>query len=130
MLTYALAGFAVIMLASCLDTPLSGLFQLAQLSHLGIVSDRDLVAKIHDRRFAVILLFFDPTRERDPYWLRFYTPGILGAIENNYELDAGSDMPGPLEQRPENRFYVYVPRPAGTGQSLPGRLGASAGISH
>ena len=130
MLTYALAGFAVIMLASCLDTPFSGLFQLAQLSHLGIVSDRDLVAKIHDRRFAVILLFFDPTRERDPYWLRFYTPGILGAIENNYELDAGSDMPGPLEQRPENRFYVYVPRPAGTGQSLPGRLGASAGISH
>ena len=83
MLAYALAGFAVIMLASCLDTPFSGLFQLAQLSRLGIVSDRDLVAKIHDRRFAVILPFFDLVRERDPYWLTFYTPGILGAIEDD-----------------------------------------------
>jgi hypothetical protein len=99
------------LLQAGLETPFSGLFQLAQLSHDGIVSDRDLVNQIHDRRFDVIVLYFDISQEHDPYWLKFYaTPAAVRAINASYELDASLAMPAPLRQRPQDRFYLYVPR--------------------
>lgn len=101
------------LLQAGLETPFSGLFQLAQLSRNGIVSDRDLVNQIHDQRFIVIVLNFDVSKERDPYWLKFYgTPAVFRAISTNYELDESLAMPDLVRQRPQERFYVYVPKRA------------------
>jgi hypothetical protein len=94
-----------------LQAPFSGLFELARFARPGVVSDRGLVAQIRDRHFAVIVWHFDISKERDPYRLKFYaTPAILRAIETEYELDASLEMPTPIRQSPDDRFYVYVPR--------------------
>jgi hypothetical protein len=95
-----------------LEAPFSGLFELAVFAHRGLVSDQDLIAEIQGRRFAVVVSHFDISQERDPYWLRFYaTPAILRAIDTDYQIDTSLDMPATLKQRPQDRFYVYVPRP-------------------
>jgi hypothetical protein len=98
------------LLQASLETPFSGLFQLAQLDHGGVVQDRELVSKIHEERFAVIVLNFDVVRERDPYWLRFYTPAILEAIGDDYQLEATLEMPSPTKDRSQDSFCIYVPR--------------------
>ena len=98
------------LLQASLETPFSGLFQLAQLDHGGVVHDRELVNKIHEHRFAVVVLNFDVARERDPYWLRFYTPAILEAVGDDYKLKATLEMPAPTKDRTEDSFYIYVPR--------------------
>lgn len=93
-----------------LDAPFSGLFEVAAFSRSGFVSDRGLIAQIQGQRFAVIVVDFDASQERDPYWLKFYaTPAIVHAINTNYELDQSLAMPAPLRQRPQDRFYIYVP---------------------
>ncbi|HEV3482788.1 MAG TPA: hypothetical protein VGR97_10730 [Candidatus Acidoferrales bacterium] len=108
------------MLQAGLETPFSGLFQLAQLSHRGIVSDRDLVNQIHAHRFAVIVVHFDISQEHDLYRLNFYTPAILRVIETDYDLDKNLEMPAPLKEGPRDRFYVYVPRPVATASASSG----------
>ena len=101
------------LLQAGLKAPFSGLFELAVFSHRGFVSDEDLIAQIQARRFAVIVSHFDISQERDPYWLRFSaTPAVLHAIETGYRLDTSLDMPTPIKERSQDRFYIYVPRPA------------------
>ena len=92
-------------------TPYAGVFQLTQLVHRGILSDRELVAAIRAHQFSVVTLNFDVWRERDPYWLRFYlTAPMIEAIQQEYVLAANLDLPLPERERPEDRFYAYVPR--------------------
>ncbi|MGH9351761.1 MAG: hypothetical protein ACRD2G_06340, partial [Terriglobia bacterium] len=100
-----------ILAQSGMETPFSGLFQLAQLARRGIVSDRGLVDEIRARRFAVITLGIDARKERDPYWLNFWlTPSIRDAIERNYTPERSMAMPSPQRERPQDRFYIYVPQ--------------------
>lgn len=111
------------LLQAALETPYSGLFQLAQLDHGGLVHDRELVSKIREKRFAVIVLNFDAARERDPYWLRFYTPAILEAVGDRYKLEATLEMPSPTKDRSQDSFYIYVPRePVTAAQKPAGQL--------
>lgn len=98
------------LLQADLETPFSGLFQLAQLDHGGIVHDRELVTKIREHCFAAIVLNFDIARERDGYWQRFYTPAILKAVGDDYKLAATLEMPAPAKDRIQDGFYIYVPR--------------------
>lgn len=99
------------LLQAGLETPFSGLFQLVQLAHRGVVSDRDLAAQIASCRFSVITLPFDIQQEQDPYWLSFYvTPLLLQAMKRHYALVTSLDLPSPTKERPQARFYVYVPR--------------------
>jgi hypothetical protein len=99
------------LLQARLEAPFSGLFEVAAFARSRFVSDDGLITQIQDHRFAVIVLHFDVTKERDPYWLKFYaTPAALRAIDANYELDASLAMPAPLRQRPQDRFYLYVPK--------------------
>jgi hypothetical protein len=99
------------LLQAGLETPFSGLFQLAQLAHRGMLSDRELAAQIRAGRFSVIVLSFDLAKERDPYWLNFYlTPSTIDAINRSYSIATSLDMPGPEKQRPEDRYYIYVRR--------------------
>jgi hypothetical protein len=99
------------LLQAGLETPFPGLFQLVQLAHRGVISDRYLVDQIQAGRFSVIVLSFDLREERDPYWLNFYlTTAILEAIKHSYVIVAGLDLPLPEKARQQDRFYVYVPR--------------------
>jgi hypothetical protein len=99
------------LLQAGLDAPFSGLFTFVQLAHRGILSDRDLAAQIANRRFSAIVLTLDLSHEQDPYWLNFYlTPATREAIEQRYTRMDILDMPTPLKQRPQDRYYVYVPK--------------------
>jgi hypothetical protein len=94
-----------------LRTPYASLFGLTLLAHRGVISDLDLVAEIEAHHFSLIVLSFDIQRERDPYWLRFYlTDSALAAVQREYVLVTSLDLPLPEKQRPQDRFYVYVPR--------------------
>lgn len=102
-----------------LRTPYAGIFTLTQLVRRGILSDRDLVSAIRSHQFCVIALNFDVWRERDPYWLRFYlTAPMIQAIQDEYVLATSLDLPLPERERPEDRFYAYVPR-AAAGATAP-----------
>jgi hypothetical protein len=94
-----------------LETPFSSLFQLAQLARRDVIPDDDLAAFIRAHRFTVIILSFDLMKERDPYWLNSYylTPATREAIEHNYVLATSLDMPAPERDRPQDRYYIYVP---------------------
>lgn len=99
------------LLQAGLETPYSGLFQLVQLAHRGLVSDRELADKIRSRRFAVIVLGIDLAEEKEPYWLNFYlTPTLIDAINQSYSITTSLDMPAPEQQRAQDRFYIYVPK--------------------
>lgn len=101
------------LLQAGLRTPYAGIFTLTQLVHQGILPDGPLVAAIRDHQFCVIALHFDVWRERDPYWLRFYlTAPMIQAIQDEYVLATSLDLPLPERERPEDRFYAYVPRTA------------------
>ena len=99
------------LLQAGLEAPFSGLFEVAAFSRSGAVSDNGLIKQIQDQRFAVIVLHFDVSKERDPYWLTFYaTPAVLHAIDVSYELEGNLAMPAPLRQRRQDRFYIYAPK--------------------
>jgi len=99
------------LLQADLETPYAGVFQLTQLVHRGILSDRELVAAIRAHEFSVVTLNFDVWRERDPYWLRFYlTAPMIEAIQQEYVLATNLDLPLPERERLGDRFYAYVPR--------------------
>ncbi len=99
------------LLQAGLETPYSGLFPLTLLAHRGKVSDSGLATQIRACRFSIIVLSFDLQQEHDPYWLDFYgTPSTLEAIESSYELATRLDLPTPERERPQDGFYVYVPR--------------------
>jgi hypothetical protein len=101
------------LLQAGLETPFSGLFQLAQLAQRGVISDRDLAVQIRGRQFSVIVLNLDLQQERDPFWLYYnLTPATLDAIEHSYVLSVSLDMPAPQKLRAQDRYYFYEPEVA------------------
>jgi hypothetical protein len=116
------------LLQAGLDAPFAGVFQLEALAQRGVVSDRQLVDRVRSRQFALIILRIDAQREKDPYWETFaLTSGVLRAVRSEYQLDATFDMPAPLRERPEDRFYVYVPRSEANPAGLDLRHGQDNG---
>jgi hypothetical protein len=107
----ALSAYPGELLQAGLGTPFSSLFQLAQLARRGVISDQDLAASIRAHRFSVIILSFDLRKEQDPYWLNSYylTPATREAIEHGYVLATSLDMPALEKDRPQDRYYIYVP---------------------
>jgi hypothetical protein len=99
------------LLQAGLRTPYAGVFQLTQLVHRGILSDRDLVGRIYGHEISVITLNLDVSAERNPYWLRFYlTAPMIEAIRREYVLATILDLPQPERERLGDHFYAYVPR--------------------
>jgi hypothetical protein len=93
------------------DTPFADLFQTELLARRGVVPDQELLARIRDRWFSVIILDFDLKKERDPQWLDMYlTASTREAIEQNYELGEQIEIPLPERFNPQDRFYIYVPK--------------------
>jgi len=94
-----------------LDTPISNLFHFSSLVRKGAFSDRELVSQLRAHRFGLVVLHFDLWPGRDDYTANFYTTAPLReAIWQNYRPADVLDLPEPAKLRPEDRFYVWVPR--------------------
>ena len=110
------------------DTPFADLFQTELLARRGVVSDQEMLARIRDQWFSVIVLDFDLEKERDPRWLDMYlTASTREAIEQNYQLREQIEIPFPERFNPQDRFYIYIPRhsvnpsPSVTALASPGK---------
>jgi hypothetical protein len=96
-----------------LEVSFPDLYQVAELSRRGLLSDRGLAAQIHARRFSTIVLDINLAEEKDPAQLYFFlTEPLREAISHDYELGAALEVPDPEKTRPGARFCVYVPRAA------------------
>jgi len=92
------------------DTPFSDLFQSELLAHGGVVSDRDLVDRIRERWFSVIVLDFDLRADKDRQWMDYYLhEAARQAIAQNYEVRTSLPTPSPEKLWNGDRFYIYVP---------------------
>jgi hypothetical protein len=101
------------------DTPFADLFQTELLARHGVVPDQYLLERIRGRWFAGIVLDFDLETERNPQMLNMYlTLPVRDAIEQNYEIADQITVPTPERLNPQDRFYVYVPRPQGARPAL------------
>jgi hypothetical protein len=93
------------------DTPFADLFQTELLARRGVVPDQELLARIRDQWFSLIVLDFDLEKEQDPQWLDMYlTASAREAILQNYELREQIEIPSPERFNPQDRFYIYVPK--------------------
>jgi|GEM_PF-1082483 len=105
------------LLQAGLSTPFGSLFELAEFSRRGVVSEDGLVSYIRNRRFAVIVMTLKVDTQYDSYWAEFCTPRILAAINGNYRLETSLDMPTPERLGHLSRYYIYVPRPGVTNSA-------------
>lgn len=96
------------------DMPFADLFQIELLARHGSVPDDHLISRIQSQWFAIILLDFDLSTEKDAVWLNYYlTEPARKAIEQNYVIGGTMVVPPPEKLWDRDRFYIYVPRSAG-----------------
>jgi len=105
--TRALGYYAGDLVRAGLESPISDFYQYGQLIRKGTLSDRELLAQFAERRFGVIVMYFDLRAEEV-------------SRRADCQLAASLDLPGPEKFQDADRFYVWVPRPTDTG----GREGA------
>ncbi len=109
--TPTLGYYAGDLVRAGLDTPISNLYHYTWLIRKGLLSDRDLLAQLRDRRYGVIVLNFDLEREKDPNRTDYYlTESMRQAIRENYRLATRLEMPGPEKLHVADWFYAWVPR--------------------
>jgi hypothetical protein len=95
-----------------LGTPISDVYQYAQLIQKGTLKDRDWVASLERRAFGVIILTFDLEAGNDePCLKRCLTDRVAQTMVENYQPAASLELPGPEKIHPGDRFYAWVPRP-------------------
>ena len=112
------------------DTPFADLFQTELLARRGVVPDQELLARIRDQWFSVIVLDFDLAKERDPQWLDMYlTASTREAIEQNYDLGKQIEIPFPERFNPQDRFYIYIPKRSNDQSALADHLGGQGNSS-
>lgn len=94
-----------------LATPVSDLFQYAQLVRAGRLSDQDLAAALERRQFRVITLAFDLQAGKDQSGLkRSLTERWAKTVIENYQPAESLPLPGPERFHADDRFYAWVPR--------------------
>ncbi len=95
-----------------LETPYSDMFLFSRLVERGVISDAPLVAQVRDRRFALIVLGFDPNHETNLARSHFLmTEGLLRAVREEYQSQSILAMPTPERMdRRRDHFYIFVPR--------------------
>lgn len=95
-----------------LETPFSDLFTTETLARWKVVSDRQLVQQIRAGWFSLIVLDFDLQKENDPVWLNYYlTQDAREAISSEYRVVDSLEVPQPTKLFPQDRLYIYVPKP-------------------
>jgi len=112
------------------DTPFADLFQTELLARRGVVPDQELLTRIRDRWFSVIVLDFDLAKERDPQWLDMYlTASTREAIAQNYKLAEQIEIPVTERFNPQDRFYIYVPKHSNDQSAVADHLGGQGNSS-
>jgi len=108
--TRAFSLFTGDLIRAGLDLPLSDLFIYTWLTRQGILSDRELLAELGDRRFGVILVNFNLERNEPLRYSQDYlTKAVRQAIVARYHVAASLEMPAPEKIDPDDRFYVWAP---------------------
>ena len=111
--TRALGYYSGDLIRAGLDTPISNLYHHAWLVRRGVLPALALAAQIEDRRFGVVVVNFDLNHAPAAAWSDYYlTPRERQAILSSYQPATVLDLPEPEKFRPEDRFYVWIPRPA------------------
>ena len=110
--TPALSYYTGDLVRAGLDTPITDIHQYAHLIRAGRLDERPLLTALARHEFKVILLTFDLQAGTDQVCLkRYLTDALAGTIREHYEPVEVLDMPAPQQYHPEDRFYVWVPRP-------------------
>jgi hypothetical protein len=120
--TRALGYYTGDLLRAGLETPISDLYQYAQLARKGALSDRDLAAALERREFGVITLTFDLRAGKDEGCKkRYLTERLAKAIAENYQPAASLELPSPEQFHSDDQFHAWVPRPdaPATSQAAP-----------
>jgi hypothetical protein len=108
----ALGYYTGDLLRAGLDTPISDLYQYAQLVRAGRLSARDLTVALEGREFSVITLTFDLQAGKDQNCLkRYLTEPWAKTIRENYKPTESLPLPGQEKLHADDRFYAWVPRP-------------------
>lgn len=109
--TRALGYYTGDLVRAGLETPISDLYQYAQLTRTGTLSDRDLAVALERRDFGVIILTFDLQAGKDQGCMkRYLTERWAKTIRENYKPTESLPLPGPEKLHADDRFYAWVPR--------------------
>lgn len=120
--TRALGYYTGDLVRAGLETPISDLYQYAQLIRKGTLADRDLAASLERREFAVIILTFDLQAGKDQGCMkRYLTDRLAKTIVVDYQPAANLELPGPEKLHSDDRFHAWVLRP-GTPPATPAAL--------
>ena len=107
----ALGYYAGDLFRAGLEVPISDIYQYSQLVRQGRLSEDELLQRIRQGRFRVIIVTFDIGSEKGEDWTNNYlTIPQRRAIVANYRLAITMDLPGPESFGPDSRFYAWVPR--------------------
>ncbi len=110
--TPALGYYTGDLVRAGLETPITDLYAYGQLIRLNMLPERDLMTQFYQRRFGVIVTYFDLRRAEVASRADFsLTESLRRAILLNYHLAATLDLPGPEKLLSSDRFYAWVPRP-------------------
>jgi hypothetical protein len=104
-----------------LSTPISDIYQYANLVRKGTLSDDHLTTALEAHKFKLVVLTCDVERT-DPErscMRRYLTPRLARVIVQNYRLVKRLDLPRPVKLGPEEYFYAWVPKADGVASDQP-----------
>jgi len=111
--TSALGYYAGDPIRAGLDTPITNWWGYTALIRKGTLSDHEIVSRIDNGGYGVILLDFDLDRFNSSEMADFYTTRPMrDAVLRSYQKVARLSLPGPETSRfTEGNMYVWVPKP-------------------
>jgi hypothetical protein len=110
--TWALGYYAGDPIRAGLDAPITNLWGYTALIRKGTLSDRDVISRIDNGGYGVILLDFDLDRFNSGKTADFYTTRPMrDAVLRSYQQVARLNLPRPETSRFTNgSMYVWVPK--------------------
>ncbi len=116
--TSALGYYAGDPIRAGLDAPVTNLWGYTALIRKGVLSDREIVSRIDNGGYGVILLDFDLDRFNSSKMADFYTTRPMrDAVLRRYQQVARLNLPQPETSRfTDGSMYIWVPK---SGAGLP-----------
>jgi len=118
--TSALGYYAGDPIRAGLDAPVTNLWGYTALIRKGVLSDREIVSRIDNGGYGVILLDFDLDRFNSSKMADFYTTRPMrDAVLRRYQQVARLNLPQPETSRfTDGSMYIWVPK-SGVGVPAP-----------
>jgi len=119
--TAALGYYAGDPIRAGLDAPITNLWGYTALIGNGTLSDREIVSRIANGGYGVILLDFDPDRFNSSKMADFYTTRPMrDAVLRSYQQVARLILPRPeISRFSDGNMYIWVPK---SGAGFPAQL--------